>query len=607
MDINAIDKHLKKIKLRQSILMILSILFTIAIIMLFFRMCKKDSGRNVLTTPVSSVNGKTGVVNVDKYLINLDNVDNTSDLDKPVSKATQKNIDELRHQISNLNTLNSNVANTTNIFNTVYTKQEVNNLITNVKPISIIPGKNISVTKFGDSYQISSSIDLSLFYSKSEINNLLDKKVNKSNLHKVATTGDYNDLDNKPDLRHDSVSVKDFGAKCDGSTDDTAAIQAAIDKASSDGGNDVRIPIGTCIVSANPGISVKDNVKLAGSGLGSVIKLKDNAGVNDNIIKVENAKDVSISELRIDGNRVNQTTSNTQYGLYIGKSERVIVSGIIAENINGVGLQSYSSNDLQISNVQSFSNRYHGFEVEQTVNSTFTNIVGSKNDRHGILISPGEISGKGSKGNHISNFIFSNNGEYGIASNAANGDVSAHLNDGNSFSNGSVFQNAHYGISLYKQSYTNISNIYVFENGMIGLYLFQSSYNNISNMQFHNNSKSSNASYDDILNEGATSGYASQDNNYTNIQITADGSSRSRFGIRDADINDKNKYINISFGGVFTSSNYQVSRLSSFEGKVGTPASPGESCVKGQTSYDNDYIYICINDNSWKRSPMNSW
>ena len=41
------------------------------------------------TTPVRSVNGKVGYVSLDKKDVGLDNVDNTSDLNKPVSNATQ--------------------------------------------------------------------------------------------------------------------------------------------------------------------------------------------------------------------------------------------------------------------------------------------------------------------------------------------------------------------------------------------------------------------------------------------------------------------------------------------------------------------------------------
>jgi hypothetical protein len=47
----------------------------------------KDTGQ--IAAPVSSVNGKTGAVVINKADVGLGNVDNTSDLNKPISTATQ--------------------------------------------------------------------------------------------------------------------------------------------------------------------------------------------------------------------------------------------------------------------------------------------------------------------------------------------------------------------------------------------------------------------------------------------------------------------------------------------------------------------------------------
>jgi hypothetical protein len=70
-------------------------------------------------------------------------------------------------------------------------------------------------------------------------------------------------------LDGDGVSVKSFGAKGDGTTDDTAAIQAAIDASSS-----VFFPAGTYIVSGT-GLYAKSNLKMSGEGRSaSILKLK---------------------------------------------------------------------------------------------------------------------------------------------------------------------------------------------------------------------------------------------------------------------------------------------------------------------------------------------
>jgi len=50
--------------------------------------------------PVQSVAGKTGVVTLDKNDVGLGNVDNTSDLSKPISTATQAALDDIVDLVS---------------------------------------------------------------------------------------------------------------------------------------------------------------------------------------------------------------------------------------------------------------------------------------------------------------------------------------------------------------------------------------------------------------------------------------------------------------------------------------------------------------------------
>lgn len=120
---------------------------------------------------------------------------------------------------------------------------------------------------------------------------------------------------------NDIFNVKDFGAKGDGSTDDTAAIQAAINAAAAVGvltpdlqyyattplfvgGGTVYVPPGVYIVT---GLVLGNRVTLQGSGLGSIIKLKANTLFP--VIRNAYAADmVCIRDLRIDGNKYNQTT-----------------------------------------------------------------------------------------------------------------------------------------------------------------------------------------------------------------------------------------------------------------------------------------------------------
>ena len=79
----------------------------------------------------------------------------------------------------------------------------------------------------------------------------------------------------------DIVSVKDFGATGDGSTNDTTAIQAAINAAR--GSSKVYIPKGTYRV--NRTIEIPSNSHLIGEGKATVIKMMDNIGRDTTLMR----------------------------------------------------------------------------------------------------------------------------------------------------------------------------------------------------------------------------------------------------------------------------------------------------------------------------------
>ena len=38
-----------------------------------------------------------------------------------------------------------------------------------------------------------------------------------------------------------------------------------------------------------------------------------------------------------------------------------------------------------------------------------------------------------------------------------------------------------------------------------------------------------------------------------------------------------------------------------------TPASTGSLGVEGNIAFDSEYMYVCIEDNKWRRSPLSAW
>lgn len=100
-----------------------------------------------------------------------------------------------------------------------------------------------------------------------------------------------------PDIEVKRVSVRDFGAKGNGVTNDTESIQSAIDYVSSYGGGVVDIPIGVYLVS---GLYIDKNIVLQGESKNdSVLKMRK--GVRSDSITFANA-DGGLSKLRVVGN-----------------------------------------------------------------------------------------------------------------------------------------------------------------------------------------------------------------------------------------------------------------------------------------------------------------
>lgn len=100
------------------------------------------------------------------------------------------------------------------------------------------------------------------------------------------------------------ANAKHYGATGNGSTDDTAAIQAAITAATGTGGT-VYLPPGTYLCGT---INLAANVALQGAGMGATtVKLKNAA--NANLLDGSSKANIRVADLTLDGNRANQTVS----------------------------------------------------------------------------------------------------------------------------------------------------------------------------------------------------------------------------------------------------------------------------------------------------------
>lgn len=137
----------------------------------------------------------------------------------------------------------------------------------------------------------------------------------------------------------DVVSVTDYGAKGDGTTDDSTAIQAAI---TAGAGGRVLVPEGTYLVSTTLSLSGSDydGTTIVGSGRGrSVLKLASAADTH--LLELTTCDDCALRDLTLDGNRSAQSTPHTyaiDVPLRIFGTERLSVESVEITNSAGVGV-----------------------------------------------------------------------------------------------------------------------------------------------------------------------------------------------------------------------------------------------------------------------------
>ena len=130
------------------------------------------------------------------------------------------------------------------------------------------------------------------------------------------------------------VSIKDFGAVGDDITDDTAAIQAAIDS-----GQSLYVPEGTYIVTT---VTISNDILIQGAGPNSIFKRKanyetdnTNAGLPDNtMIDVVEFVNANFQNVTFDGNEVNQNVA-TPSGALLRAYDVTGVSGeVLSINVD---------------------------------------------------------------------------------------------------------------------------------------------------------------------------------------------------------------------------------------------------------------------------------
>lgn len=191
-----------------------------------------------------------------------------------------------------------------------------------------------------------------------------------------------------------TLNVRDYGAEGDGQTDDTDAIQQAIEDASA--GDTVFIPATeeSYLVSASNRAAVDfttvaDDVTISGEGIESRLRMANTRDDrNQWVLGAEADKGtisgVTITQLTLDGNRTeNGNTSTSGFNMYPGGSgHSVRIEDVLIENSAGSGMNTSGTSTLTLRRVTSRNNGRHGFDFSGTIDAR--SIKSTDNDGTGL-------------------------------------------------------------------------------------------------------------------------------------------------------------------------------------------------------------------------------
>ena len=330
---------------------------------------------------VDSVSGKTGIVTLVKADVGLSNVDNTSDVNKPISTLMQTALNGKADDTQVL----TNVPLEAVFTDTVYTHPSTH-------PASIITiadaGGLITATDVEGALQEASIKIEQLGAGGSASIKVVRFVIGTSTAGWTAGDCDY---------------------LCDGTADD-AEINAAVTALPIAGG-EVLILDGTYNIASVIKITSRSNISIRGNGNATILKrmYDSTAATNFGSITLTTATYCCIKDLQFDGNKAtyignynfgiyvstnshyttilgNTSNNSSSTGIYVRDSNGCITSGNITSNNTAAGIRIYTVDTTVVSGNTSNNNNNIGYDLTYFNNSIFSGNTSNNNSGRGIYL-----------------------------------------------------------------------------------------------------------------------------------------------------------------------------------------------------------------------------
>jgi parallel beta-helix repeat protein len=185
------------------------------------------------------------------------------------------------------------------------------------------------------------------------------------------------------------LSVRDFGARGDGQTADTAAVQQALEAVPA--GGTLRFPSGTYRIQGDKGLVPKDNSRIE---LGDAVLMLDNvAGANNQMFLIRGKKGVVISGGTLVGTRANRPKLGL--GIYVDYSQDVVIEDVNLRGFYTDGIILTGNTPcqrVQIRRVNASNNQRTGLAIihasDVTVEDSTFEGTGGQNAVGGLNVEP---------------------------------------------------------------------------------------------------------------------------------------------------------------------------------------------------------------------------